>query len=103
MSHWKGCFKLAILVGLGLKWNRISKDKKCLEGAEKDELTHPAPGSTGNWSGILMGRDGVQPDHRETSQAWVSPARELQKNSQWEESWLMELPEMRKEGGGSNT
>lgn len=61
MSHWKGCFKLAVLVGLGLKWSHNSKDKKWLEGAEKDESTRPTPGAClgqaagpGSWWGGMV-------------------------------------------------
>lgn len=82
MSHWKGCFKLAILVGLGLKWNHISKDKKWLE------KQRPLALASGRQQGEVVqdpdGVDGVQPDQGETSRAWGNPAREPQKNRQWE-------------------
>lgn len=88
MSYWKGCFKLAVLVRHRLKWNRNSKAKKGLEGAEKDESTHPTPGTRARaggargslgcwWQGMMFSQTKEKPPEPEQ----CGSARELQKKT----------------------
>lgn len=70
LSHWEGCFKLEMVVGFGLNWNRNSKDKKGLEGVQKDELTYPGA-VVGRQFRMLMVRDGVWASQGEPSWALV--------------------------------